>query len=198
MFRLIVVLVAFAVFSPKSGKAEIPHQFLDAETLELNQKVQTTKIWKNKEKEEVKKYFIHINSIAPKLVKLLKSGEHLGPINVLRVSKSPWSLGFAKQKKRGEKTYLVIADMFFKASNKTTKGWGYDGGNFVTWFFVHELVHLSEFRTSVVNKPLFSVDPAKESTRLLRRKILLGKAILHAKKSTLGVMREVMIIRILT
>ena len=56
MFRLIVVLVAFAVFSPKSGKAEIPHQFLDAETLELNQKVQTTKIWKNKEKEEVKKY----------------------------------------------------------------------------------------------------------------------------------------------
>ena len=70
---------------------------------------------------------------------VVKLHDHLGNAG-LRVSKSPWSLGFAKQKKRGEKTYLVIADMFFKASNKTTKGWGYDGGNFVTWFFVHELV----------------------------------------------------------
>ncbi len=143
---LFAILSLTVVFLTDAGADEL-YRFLDNASITLEGNAQTTKLWTADEKQKVEKYFETLRTIAPELVLLASHENALGPIKIVRVDVAKRSIGFAKRDTSTGETYLILTDMFFKAYDVTHESVGYDGGNYSLWFFVHEMVHLAEFRS---------------------------------------------------
>lgn len=114
--------------------------------------------------------------------RLIGRGSGLGPVYVVRVEQAKRSLGLSKRPDSHDKTYLVLSDLFFRAYDQASPSVGYDGGNFTLWFFVHEIVHLAEFRSlPQPDAPPPSYDQQSEIFRILKTKIEQVKSALSSE-----------------
>lgn len=154
---LSAVLVVFAA----SAHAEISYEFVDAETVDFDDGGEiVTGVWNDDEKAKVARYFEMAESASSSISRLLAKGEEKhGPIRVIKREPLKWSLGLAKRSKDRQTHYLVLNSHFFKGYDREFDLTGYEGGNFTFWFFVHELVHLAEFRSTFVGAFLPSLSP---------------------------------------
>ncbi len=172
LFVILLLMLATPV------RAEVLFQYLDNHQMELEGKEVTTKSWTADEREKVDRYFRILVDIAPRLTAMIDEGHDLGPVSVVRAETAYWSIGFAKQTNRGETTYLILTDNFFKAYDIESADIGYDGGNYSLWFFVHEAAHLAELRTTSVGEELPSRDLTGTIGRTIMTKIVRAKVAL--------------------
>jgi hypothetical protein len=188
---MLVTAISLAVFLQsvfaRVSVADELFRFLDEQSMELEGAPAITLLWTDDERQMVDRYFAKLDAAAPQLVTLLNKGAALGPINVVRVAKSKRSIGYAKQRARGEETYLVLSDMFFQAYDADSPQIGIDGGNYTYWFFVHEMVHLGEFRTTLdVSKAIPSRDQSGAIFIAFNSRITAAKSTLQAQGVPFG------------
>ncbi len=187
-------------------KANIDFVFADHLTLDFDDGGDTvTGVWTEDEKLKVARYFDMASRDASDIADLLILGrETFGPIRVIKRTALKWSLGLAKRSKDHLIHYLVLNEHFFEAYDKSPGAVGIEDFNIYSyWFFVHEMVHLAEFRSTHIAAFLPSLSPGgpvgpalvgkiEEAKKLLAtRGIDYDEYVLSTDKSNLDLVRSI-------
>ena len=163
--------------------ADIGYIFADHLTLDFDDGGETVSgKWTEDEKSKVARYFEMAVKDAPDLAALLTMGSDThGPIRVIKRDALKWSLGLVKRSKDHMTHYLVLNDHFFDAYDSPGTVVVDDAIIYSYWFFLHELVHLAEMRSTHIAAFLPSLSPGGPIGPALVGKIEEAKKLLEAQ-----------------
>ncbi|MBT3556215.1 MAG: hypothetical protein HN644_06840 [Rhodospirillales bacterium] len=134
------------------AKADIDYIFANHLTLDFDDGgASMSGEWTEDEKLKVARYFEMATQDAPDITTLLGMGsETHGPIRVIKRDAVKWSLGLVKRSKDHLTHYLVLNEHFFDAYDTPGAVVVGDAIIYSYWFFIHELVHLAELRSTPI------------------------------------------------